>query len=69
MGPIDSPTLHGKLWVSEDDTRTSVSKQPAGCVLNGVTHIVLPTSKPPHILILLLRSKNLLFWCWRLLAW
>lgn len=21
-GPVDSATLHGKLWVSEDDTRT-----------------------------------------------
>jgi hypothetical protein len=28
MGPIDSPRLHGKLWVSEDDTRTSFACGP-----------------------------------------
>lgn len=25
MGPMDAPTLRGKLWISEDDTRTSFS--------------------------------------------
>jgi hypothetical protein len=30
MGPVDSVQLHGKLWISEDDTRTHLSAENAG---------------------------------------
>jgi hypothetical protein len=34
MGPVDSVQLHGKLWITEDDTRTHLSAADAG---NGRT--------------------------------
>merc|ERR1712216_1059220 len=30
MGPFDSPRLFGKLWISEDDTRTSLAFSSVG---------------------------------------
>src|SRR5262249_19626623 len=30
MGPVDSVQLHGKLWITEDDTRTYLSAENAG---------------------------------------
>ena len=35
MGPIDAPRLHGKIWVSEDDSRTSFACGPGANLSTG----------------------------------
>jgi hypothetical protein len=35
MGPVDSATLHGKLWILEDDTRTFLAHGPTAPAATG----------------------------------
>jgi hypothetical protein len=43
-GPWDAPSLHGKAWFIEDDTRTLLSTPPPSwCVILTVPHSVLLT--------------------------